>query len=727
MRTHLKLGVLLAVVALAALVALTACGGDGGGEGWGWTPPDQETPTPEGREAVTTTPEPERADVPPLKCFSLLDNEEIEEALGERGFSGRGQGWEVCRWQLVADERVFVGMEPGTPGDLEPGAELLGVPGEPVSAVGDEALWFGGTAAEGGGTSGILSVRQGTSLGALHFRIELGHPDLSSAEQLDIAKKLALAALPRFPGVELQEPEPELVTFEREQVDRSNVSFVDNLLAKELAGEWTRGEGLVATLSFFAGEVEAAQVLRQPELVNYSGTGAIRMAREYLEDGPDAQAKTEIARLLERLVPSSERLEAMGGIGPPTAAAPVFHAISLDTAQAADDCEHYWFNTDVCQADVDFPVLDQLFHPGKYRLIFPAETAWTGWTDNLFLLAQEAVENSAMKYEAMGEMPDVLIIFTPMSGSWSFTDPDVDLCTVLFNMPMQLLEDGYFKQWIAYEMANCLIPKTFPAQVSLGYEVIRWWKDGLAIWLSTVVYPAVNSEWGEPGSGWRALPDELAAVELETTLLDRSHTNWLFFEHAQDLFGWEFDPALELIERLPPPPKGGGRAQQEDALAKYDGIERLIHTFAQGLTDENIPDSGGGPVPYEVRAHTVPISGRTVVWEEPQRFGVVRLHLVVDPGKYACLEYEQDGELRSSWRNGAPGRPGGSWSNDLPESLQGEAVFVVTTTEEGAVFTVEVTDVDDDPECEDEEDESEPTPCPIEIGCPPSEYYYKEG
>ena len=40
--------------------------------------------------------------------------------------------------QLDVDERVFVRIEPGAPGDFEPGAELLGVPGEPVSAVGDE-------------------------------------------------------------------------------------------------------------------------------------------------------------------------------------------------------------------------------------------------------------------------------------------------------------------------------------------------------------------------------------------------------------------------------------------------------------------------------------------------------------------------------------------------------------------------------------------------------------
>ena len=590
-----------------------------------------------------------------------------------------------------------------------------------MSGVGDDARWFGGTAAEGGGTAGILSVRQSTSLGALHFRIGLGRPDLDSAEQLDIAKELALGALPRFPGVELQEPEPEVVTFEREQVDRSNVSFVDNLLAKELAGEWTRGEGLVATLSLFAGEVEAAQVLRQPELLDNSGTGAIRMAREYLEDGPDAEAKTEIARLLEHLVLSSERLEAMAGEGPPTAAQGL-QAISLGMVQGADDCQTYWGARDSCLVEVVSPELDELFDPGKYVLLVPAESVQNtrGWTDKHLGWAVKAMEDSAKKYEAMGEMPQVTITFTPRDAPYAHTDDEIAdrWCGVFLNRPMQQYNNHYFfKQWIAGEMAHCMISKTFPAQVSAGYEVIRWWKLGLAIWLSTVVYPTANLE-------LETLPGHLAAVELETTLLDRDSTNWLFFEHANEFIGFELDGNFDLIKSLP---SGGGRAKQEDALAAYDGIERMLHTFAQGLTEFNIPDSGGGQVPYEVRADTVAISGPIVLLEDPQRFGVVRLHLVVDPGKYACVEYEPDGELRSSWRTGKPGAPGGSWSNDLPESLQREAVFVVTTTEEGAAFTVSVTDVDDDPECEDEEDESEPTPCPIELGCRPSDYYYKEG
>ncbi len=701
-----------AIGAAAGLVLLSACGG-------GEWPSKGEWPTVvETEEPAATTPGTELSDVPPLDCPPLLPTDaEIEEALGEEGTWVHGQG-EVCTEELVTDERFFVRMEPGAPGDLEPGAELLGVPGEPVSAVGDDARWFGGTGAEGGGTSGILSVRQSTSLGALHFRITLGRPDVDSAEQLDIAKSLALGALPRFPGVE--QPEPEPVTFEREEVDRSNASFVDNLLAKEEAGEWTRGEGLVATLGLFAGEVEAAQVLRQPELIDYSGTGVIRLAREYLEDGPDAEARAEIERLLEVLVPSREQMEASAGEGPPMAARG-FQAISHGMAQGADDCKTFWFGTDVCASDAEFPELDEAFGEGKYKGIVP-EKPTHGWTDNRILWAMQAVKDSAKKYEAMGEMPKVFFMLTPFDTPASFTDSELEVCSVLLNRPMQGLQEDHFKQWIAYEMAHCMIPKTFPAQVSAGHAAIRWWYDSLAVWLSTVVYPAANIEWVAM-LGERPLPEELAAVELQTTLLDRNQENWLFFEHTEDLIGFELDGNLDLISSLS---SSGGRAAQEDALAAYDGIERMVQTFAEGLTDENIPDSGGGTVPYEARADEVPISGRTVIWAEPQRFGVERLHLIVDPGKYACVEYDEKGELRSSWRTGEPGAPGGSWSSDLPESFDGEAVFVVTTTEKGALLEIDVTDVDDDPECEDEEDEV-PTPEPCPFDCPPSDYYYKEG
>jgi hypothetical protein len=154
---------------------------------------------------------PGHADVPPVECGTLLTVDEIDEALavwdrasGDMNTVGYTKG-EVCITKIYTDQRIFVQIGPGEPGDFEPGAELLGAPGEPVSGVGDDARWFLGTGAAGG-PAGVLSVRQATSLGVLYFRITVGRPDLNTAELLDVVKGLALNALPRVPRVGEEPP-----------------------------------------------------------------------------------------------------------------------------------------------------------------------------------------------------------------------------------------------------------------------------------------------------------------------------------------------------------------------------------------------------------------------------------------------------------------------------------------------------------------------------------------
>jgi hypothetical protein len=422
--------------ATAALVLFSACGGAGGDE------PSVNTFV---GEAATQAPalEPqrpglERPDVPPVVCEPLITDHEVDDALGVTGLPSmmRFAGGEACREALALDGEVFIEILPGGPGDFEPGASLIGISGQPVSGVGDEALWFGGTTAEGGGNVGTLSVRQDTSLGVLHFRITLGRPDLDSTAQLEIAKNVALSALPRFPGVK--------------------AGYVDNLLVKVEAGEWTRGEGLVATLGWFAGEVEAASVLRHPELVGFAGTGMIRMAREYLEGGPDTEAKAEIGRLLEYLFPSRERLEAMTGIGA-SAMALGIQAASFDLAQDAGGCAAYWGGGDPCITEAVSPKLDEMF-PEKYKLWVPEESTQNteGWTDEHILWALEAMESAAIDEESKGEMPErVDIMLTPFDGSTAMTDDDGDACSINLNKPMQQLDEDVFKGRITSEMADC--------------------------------------------------------------------------------------------------------------------------------------------------------------------------------------------------------------------------------------------------------------------------------
>jgi hypothetical protein len=113
-----------------------------------------------------------------------------------------------------------------------------------------------------------------------------------------------------------------------------------------------------------------------------------------------------------------------------------------------------------------------------------------------------------------------------------------------------------------------------------------------------------------------------------------------------------------------------------------------------------------------------------VVLEELLPFGVFRLQVTVPGGKVACVTYDEQGELRSSWRKGAPGGSGGGWTSDFREELTSESVFVVTATQPGAQFIIEVSKVaDEDDGCEEEEEGTPSSTCLEDLICDPSDYY----
>ena len=703
--------VIAAIVGGALLIGLVVSlrGGDSEGETAPTTVTGEAPFTTETTTAPTPT-EPGGPQVPMVACGPLLTVEEREDALAARERPAGDQNslliarGEVCGEEIASDSTVFVRIEPGDPADFEMSAELMGVAGEAVSGVGDDARWF---AADG---AGVLSVRQDTTLGMLHFRISIGRPDLDSVAQLAIATDLASRALGRFPGVEVVEPEPVTLVFERLPPDLATSGLADNLLAKEADGEWTRGEGIVATLGLMLGEADAGQVL--PAGIGApSGTGVISLAEEYLEDGPDATLRAEIEQLLERLVLSRDRLEAMAGLDEePEAAAPTA-LIAAWRAQPADDCETLWFVVGPCLAVGVDPALDAMFGVGKYRVYYPSEDE-AGWTFDHAAVAVDAMATTAKRFETLGTMPRVDIMFTPYGGAYALTDiSHLDVaCTINLNTPMQSLTPNQFSQWLANEMAHCLIGGEFPEQLAAGYEVTRWWRDGLSVYLSGVVYPGVNLEWLE-------LPAALASLERETTLLDRASTNWLFFEYLHPI-----ESTVGIFNLIRTLPTGGGRSAQEEALRRWSGIEGLYHLYAERMTDQAVIDLGGGQVPFVPDVWEIDISGPTVVLDEIRPFGVNRLQVTVASGQYACVEYDSSDQLFETWRPGDWGATTFTWLTELPEVLDGNAVFALTATDDGATFSMEVKDVSDEPDCEEESTPSGTSP-PCSLECPPSRFY----
>jgi hypothetical protein len=672
---------------------------------------DDDPPVPAAL-AVTTTTDPSTtttngatrpdSEVPPVDCTSLLTTEEREMALGipdrpsDQRDSMMSSGSEACVETLASDDQYFVGVAPGNPDDFEAGAVLNETTGEPVE-IASGGLWFGAA------DSGVLSVRRETPLGALHFRIVLGRPDLDDAVRRGLAIELAALAMPRFPGVEV---EAEVVTVFDEAQDRSTVGFVDNVLAREGDGEWSLGEGLVTTLRLFAGEVGANEIIPDGELIDYESTGIKEMARDYLQDGPDPEARAEIERLLDLTVFSNEELEAMAGIGPATAALP--GAPETVTVQTEEDCAR--LIGEAPGVSVCLEVESFVINGKEFRVFRPASSLpQSGWGQQHFESAATAIKESVPKLDGVGATPRINLVFS-VSGvevaeaNFLAGEP----CGVVAYTQLQSFTVANFKQVIAHEIGHCFNGETFVAQRDLDYQIRKWWEEGVADYWSNFVYPPNNLE-------WRTL-DRLTGKELATTIFDRTYDNAVFFQYLEEAM--DVDGIDAVISNLP---GSGGVGDQLRAMASFPGMDETYHEFARVMADSQVFDTSGEHVPYRPVGWDLAVSGPTQVPFPVPAFGVRRLHITVPAGLYGCYETITTGEQKVSWREGAPGQPA-PWDEFGPAELQGETTLVVTAVEEGAHFTLDVYEVDDDPDCDDVE---EPEECDLELICDPSGYFFQ--
>jgi hypothetical protein len=245
---------------------------------------------------------------------------------------------------------------------------------------------------------------------------------------------------------------------------------------------------------------------------------------------------------------------------------------------------------------------------------------------------------------------------------------------------------GHFKQTLAHELAHCLQTETFVEQNKVDTDVKAWREEGLAEYLSNVVYPENNLEW--------VLLYSLQQTELSTTVFDRSYDNFLFFQYLGERLG--IAGVKLLVSGLPGGENTGGRPEQEAALAGYANIAAIYHDFAKAMTDGQVRDTSGALIPYtmsEVNRPTVTISGPNLIMKDFKPFGVSRYQLVVEARKEADLTFRGQGQLQDS------ARPTNelSWG-EIPTELLGDdcnpgVIVVVTTTEPNGGFELEVPEV----------------------------------
>jgi hypothetical protein len=660
----------------------------------------------------------DRPEVPRIDACKLLTDDEVEAGLGlldiewvDRIFITQGGG-EACTWTFVGTDNVqpagqVLQIGPGEPADFEQGAMLDGRAGSAVSLAKGAAVWFPAS------NGGVLSVGERNDLGYLFYRIGVTRPDIDDAARLAVATEMAVAALPRFPGMSGTGSEPEVVTFDRKPPDTSNLSYADNLLAREQAGDWSLGEGLVATLKFFTGEADAAGVLNDPDILDPSSADVIAMARQYVVDGPDANARDEVAALLDRLIFTHQELEEMGaGAQPTVLPARLAGPRTGSPRRFADPCTDIG-KTIPCVRPYEPALLTDLNKqwPNTTYEMDVMVTAVDAWGGPKLYAAAEALRDAANRFEALGSMPATVdLLATPFDTNQSVVWSEAGQCSINLNRPLLQMADAQMKQWIAADLADCFITATFPTQAAGSSTSKSWWRRALALYLSNVVYNAPQCDFGKGlqrcDLEW-AFADTFASQELTTNLVQRTEANWLFFQHlekTEDVGG-----ILNLIRRLP---AGDATAPQVLALIGYEPMAGLFHDFGKSVSDNAVRDTGGGSLQY---AYTpakddLMLTCSTEDDERPGPFETVRLQLSVSGGKSAKLAYTRSGDIQVSWRPGTAGANGvtGGWSDELPEYLSDDAVMVITTTEPGASFDLRVTDLS--PSCN-------PTPRPSTSIC----------
>ena len=525
--------------------------------------------------------------------------------------------------------------------------------------------------------------------------------------------------------------------YSAEPLDRSTLDYVGNLRERIDAGDWTLGEGLVDTLAMFAGEKNTADVLVHPDLEEFEGSAIISMAQRYLLEGDDDSSKAEIERLLARLSFTEDQLAAMAaddsedpdatddtgeaddtGDGDDSAAHRSAAAGLIANQQfPSEDCARFFENTPVpaegigqCLESTTFQVSGNTYTiyrpvPGLYQ---------GGWNVGHLTWTEEAIRKAVPVLKQHGQITGGVVVLsvsntgTHSAETWlhdivpGSADGEleaVDTCRIVLRPNMQKWKGDQFRQAVAHELSHCFEAQTFRAQDPIGNDVDLWWVEGFAEYMSNVVYPHADLE--HRGN------DKLKAVELTTTIFDRSYRNAIFFQFIANESGGTAG-VLSLIRSLPS--NSSGAAGQESGLARSVS-SALYQEFVEAMTDGTIADTGNATYPKFESARgpaTTNAEGPGLIQAPVKPFGVDRVRIIVPPEKSAALTLDGEGDHEHAMR-AAPAP--GSWEALVGQPLEAtceeesEWVLVVGATGDDVTYEVDVADLVDLDECEEDEPE----------------------
>lgn len=370
--------------------------------------------------------------------------------------------------------------------------------------------------------------------------------------------------------------------------------YADILRSRVDSGEWTQGQGLVTLLKLFAGEIPASSAGLGDGVLEAEGSGILQLAGDYLKDGDDETAKTEITRLVNLLVPTRamldvySRLEGASGKGP---------GVAAPRRYDPQECASLWasgFPDTRTPSFLCFSAGERFIDSGySYRVYYPL--AWEGdaskqaYYDATF----QAMQDTVPVFRSYGEVKSIYFVFTTLADSetpadtlavtnWDQFRPTEEACPIImYPLSLGLSIDDY-KQTVAHEIFHCFEAWNLHAQgIGAGYDSSEWWVEGTAEYFSNIAYPANNYEY--------RFHDSFSLRSNSEALMSMNYENSTFFQFIANQAGGP-SGVLAMLRTLPTTP---GMPIQIAALAAYPGINDLFELFARQVFDAQLMDTSG--------------------------------------------------------------------------------------------------------------------------------------
>ena len=293
-----------------------------------------------------------------------------------------------------------------------------------------------------------------------------------------------------------------------------------------------------------------------------------------------------------------------------------------------------------------------------------------------------------------GRMIDIDVIFrlvdNPAAAAWAHLRHD---CTVSLFTSMQAEPSPAFSQIIAHELAHCFLWSNLRPQFGMEDAAEDWWDEGVSEYLSNLVYPRVDLEWG----------NELGAMSISrgVSLLDLSYATFLWWQFLESELGPR--GIFGLLRSLP---TSGGKDETIASLIAYGDMEVRFQEFVEEMTDGLITDTGSGRRNGGTDFPTIRVSQPFNAFFDIKPFAAAERRLEVDACKRAHLELDQGDAFHGArkptlvgeWTLLPPTLPSGGDQGRLEDV---RLLAITATSYQRVPFRV--TAVDEDPRCDDDD------------------------